>query len=105
MNTSLGKIGALQGLGFISAHDADALAGINNADKLAGAMAVIENDIGQEAQTKRQIQAQNAMFERQYTLDALKRQQNKLDQSQSRTGQTTVITDPVTGEKTTRIQT
>ena len=100
-NTSLGKIGALQSLGYLSPHDADALAGINNADKLAGAMSVIEHDIGQAAMEKRQLATQNAMFERQYTLEALRRQQDKIDQGQSRTGQTTVITDPVTGEKTT----
>ena len=71
-------------------------------------MAVIEHDLGRAAQARRQEATQNKTFERQYTLEALKRQQDKIDQSQSRTGQTTVITDPVTGEKTTfvfRIQT
>ena len=46
-------------------------------------------------------QHRTRLFERQYTLEALKRQQDKIDQGQSRTGQSTVITDPVTGEKTT----
>jgi hypothetical protein len=63
----------------------------------------VEQDISRRRQAQEAIARENAMLERQYTLEA-QRQQALIDaQNAAKPGDTKVIVDPVTGRKTTFI--
>jgi hypothetical protein len=101
LNTKIDTYGKM---GFLTGRDADALAGIKKPNDLAAALTVIEQDIGRRQQAQQQLAQQNAMFERQYAIEAMKQRQKAIEaQNAAQPGDTKVITDPVTGEKTTYI--
>lgn len=96
---NLGKLEVLGQAGVLEPTQLDQLSGIKDPDKLAGALAVVE-DMMQMSQRKgmmlEEFKQRSALQDREYQLKAgLAAAESMAD----RTGQTVVLTDPVTGQK------
>lgn len=88
LSSSYGKIEALGNMGYLAPEEADELSKIKDPDKLAGSLAVIEQQFQSDMVRKRQMDAMN-----------MRMMEEKASRADSRVGTTTTMTDPISGQQ------
>lgn len=88
LSNAYGKIDALSQIGYLPPEEADKLATIKDPDKLAGSLAVIEQQFQNDQIRKRQMDHVNMQL-----------MAGRAEQAASRTGTTTTLIDPVSGRQ------